>query len=243
VQGGYFMEESLAQYSALMVMEQDVGRERMKKFLRYELDSYLRGRGRAREEERPLLYSENQPYVHYWKGSLAMYALRDYIGEERLNAALREYVERNAFSGPPFPNAVDLVDAMRSAAPSEYEYLIEDLFETITLYDNRCDEARFEEIDGGRFRVTVDVRSRKVRADGRGVETEIPHEDWIEVGVFGEPGEDGQESILHLERHRLASGETAVELVVDDRPVRAGIDPRHLLIDRVPDDNVKRVAG
>lgn len=243
VKGGFFMEESLAQYSALMVMEKDVGPERMEKFLRYELDRYLRGRATARDEERPLLYTDYQPYAHYWKGSLAMYALRDYIGEDRLNDALRGYIERYAFTGPPYPNALDLVEAMRSAAPPEHEHLIEDLFETITLYDNRCEGARVEETDDGRYRVTIDVRSHKLRADGRGVETEVEHEDWIEVGVFGSDTDNGDEIPLTLEKCRIPSGASEITLVVDERPVRAGIDPRHLLIDRVPDDNCRRVKS
>jgi len=244
VQGATFIEESMAQYSALMVMEKNVGRERMKKFLAYELDRYLSGRGREREEERPLVTVENQGYIHYRKGSLAMYALRDYVGEERLNEALRDYIGRVAYQEPPYTNSLEFVEALREAAPESLDYLIEDLFETITLYDNRAEEATVEETENGRYRVRLAVQSRKVRADGRGVETEVPHEDWIEIGVFGERSEgepDGKP--LYLEKHRLASGSSAIEVVVDERPVRAGIDPRNLLIDRVPSDNVRRVTG
>jgi len=241
--GGYFVEESLAQYSALMVMEQDLGREHMEKFLRYELDKYLRGRGHEREEELPLAYCEHQPYLYYSKGSLAMYALRDYIGEDRVNQALRKYVAENAFVGPPFPNSLGLIEALREVTPEEYRYLIEDMFETITLYDNRCEDAIVEEMPDGRYVVSLDLSSHKARADGRGAETEIEHDDWIEIGVYGEKGEDGEDTILYMEKHRLESGANEIEVVVDAKPVRAGIDPRHLLIDRVPDDNVKRVTG
>jgi hypothetical protein len=241
--GGYFVEESLAQYSALMVMEQDLGREHMEKFLRYELDRYLRGRGREREEELPLAYCEEQPYLYYSKGSLAMYALRDYIGEDRINQALRRYVAENAFVGPPFPNSLGLIEALRQVTPEEYRYLIDDLFETITLYDNRCESAEYAETEDGRYRVTLDVESHKMRADGRGVESEIDHHDWVEIGVFGEKDDDGEDSILYLEKRHLTSGSNEIEVMVDSRPVRAGVDPRHVLIDRVPDDNVKRVSG
>ena len=66
--------ESLAQYSALMVMEKEYGREHMRRFLKYELDRYLRGRGGELIEELPLMRVENQPYIHYRKGSLVFYA-------------------------------------------------------------------------------------------------------------------------------------------------------------------------
>ena len=39
------LDETLAQYSALMVMKHKYGADKMRKFLKYELDSYLRGRG------------------------------------------------------------------------------------------------------------------------------------------------------------------------------------------------------
>src|SRR5690606_806884 len=41
VQGATMLSESLAQYSALMVMEKEYGRDKMHKFLAYELKGYL----------------------------------------------------------------------------------------------------------------------------------------------------------------------------------------------------------
>jgi hypothetical protein len=241
--GATFMEESFAQYSALMVMEQNYGREQMEKFLSYELDRYLRGRARERKEEPPLLLAADESYLYYQKGSLVTYALRDYIGEERMNAALRGFIERNRYVGPPYPNALDLVEALREATPEEYRYLVEDMIENITLYDNRAEDATVEELDDGRYRVAIKVLSHKMRADGRGVETELPHSDWIEIGVYGDENADGEEPFLYLEKHRLESGVNEIEVVVDEKPAKAGIDPRHLLVDRVPDDNTRKVAG
>jgi len=243
VKGAMFMEESFAQYSALMVMEQDYGRDQMEKFLSYELDRYLRGRSQERKEEPPLMLAGEESYVYYQKGSLVTYALRDYIGEERMNAALRDFIERNRYVGPPYPSALDLVETLREATPDEYDYLIEDMIENITLYDNRAEEATVEELEDGRYRVALTVQSRKMRADGRGVETEVSQDDWIEIGVYGEENADGEQPFLYLDKHRLTGGTHEIELVVDARPVRVGIDPRHLLIDRVPDDNVRKVTG
>ena len=82
-----------------------------------------------------------------------------------------------------------------------------------------------------------------MRADGRGVETEVPSDDWIEIGVYGEEDADGEQPFLYLEKHRLTGGTHEIEIVVDGVPVRAGIDPRHLFVDRVPDDNIRKVTG
>ena len=52
------MVETMAQYSALMVMEEEYGPELMRKFLKYELDRYLRGRGDE------LIIGRSFPYDH-----------------------------------------------------------------------------------------------------------------------------------------------------------------------------------
>ncbi len=41
-----------------MVMRHTYGPESMKKFLRYQLDGYLRGRAQERDEEKPLIRVE-----------------------------------------------------------------------------------------------------------------------------------------------------------------------------------------
>lgn len=241
--GGTFIEESMAQYSALMVMEKDYGRDKMERFLKYELDRYLSGRAAARKDELPLALCELQSYVYYQKGSLATYALRDYVGEERLNEALRGFVTRHAFQGPPYPGSTEFVSALREATPDQYKYMVEDAFETITLYDNRCESVAARDVGDGRYEVTLAVSSRKVRSDGKGVETEVPEDDWIEIGVYGEKGDADEAPFLYLGKHRFTGGAGEVSVVVDGAPARAGIDPRHLLIDRVPDDNVKKAGG
>ena len=66
------LSESLAQYSSLMVMEKELGRDRMRKFLKYEMDQYLSARGREQLRERPLWKVEyKQFYVFYKKAAVA----------------------------------------------------------------------------------------------------------------------------------------------------------------------------
>ena len=130
------------------------------------------------------------------------------------------------------------LQSLQTMSRRQADDLVEDYLETITLYDNRMEGVEVEELEDGRYLVALDLLSRKMRADGHGIETEIDHNDWIEIGVYGDDGGSG--TPIYLERHRLASGENRIEVVVEEKPVRAGIDPRHLLIDRVPDDNLKR---
>lgn len=235
VQGSTVMSETLSQYSALMVMEKEYGRAKMAKFLKYELNRYLQGRATERKKELPLMLVENQQYIHYNKGSLVMYTLREYIGEEALNRALAGYIKKVGFQRAPFTNSVEFVEAIRAETPEKYAYLIEDLFETITLYDNRMVSAKATE-EGGAWTVELEMMSKKFRASESGQETEIEVNDWIEVGLMDEDGE-----FLYREKHQLSEETTTLSITVDEKPAKAGIDPIVMLVDRNPDDNVKTV--
>src|SRR5690606_37817488 len=124
VQGATLMSESLSQYSALMVMRawhQARGEpHKMPKFLRYEMRNYLGARSSETIEEMPLLLVENQQYIHYNKASVVLYALAEYIGEDRVNQALRDYIAEVGFQRPPFTVSYDLYEHLKKVTPDQY---------------------------------------------------------------------------------------------------------------------------
>lgn len=244
-QGMTVLVETLAQYSALMVMEREYGPEKMRRFLKYELDRYLSSRGGELIEELPLKLVENQGYIHYRKGSLVMYALKDAMGEAAVNRALRRLLDEYAFKGPPFPLSGALIDALRAEAAPDQQALITDLFERITLFDLKVTDARVDALPDGRYRVAFDVEAHQLDADGQGRETEVPLNLALDVAVFGAAGDDlGEDDLpdpLVIEKRPVASGTTSFEFVVDEAPERVGIDPYLKMIDRNPADNLKRV--
>jgi ABC-type transport system involved in multi-copper enzyme maturation permease subunit len=231
-QGATMTAETMAQYSALMVMKKSFGPLKMRRFLKYELDRYLFGRALEQKKEVPLGRVENQPYIHYEKGSIAMYRLQATVGEERLNQALREYVQRVKFKGPPYTNSTELIAAMRSAVPEAERGIIDDLFETITLYDNRVLSATATK-NGDGWDVKLKVKAAKFRADADGNQKEIDFSDMIDIGALDERGE-----AIVIERRLIAKGESEVSFRSPRRPATVGIDPLNTLIDRVSDDNV-----
>ena len=237
VQGATMITETLAEYSALMVMEREYGKDKMKRFLAYELNRYLRGRGGELVAELPLEQVEGQSYIHYAKGSMVMYALRDYIGEDTVNRVLAQLIKDQAYQGPPYTTAADLVDRFRAAVPEDQRSLIEDLFETITLYDSRAVEATATPVGDGEYRVRWVVEVKKLRSDDRGSEREIPVNDLMDVAVLGEKGEP-----LFMEKRRITGPRMTFEATVRQRPAKAGVDPYNKLIDRNPEDNTTRVT-
>jgi ABC-2 type transport system permease protein len=244
VQGSTVLSESLAQYSALMVMEKEYGPHKMRRFLKYELDNYLRSRAGELVEELPLALVENQQYIHYRKGSLVWYALRDAIGEDTLNAILKRFLQDKGFQKAPYTTSRELLGYLREGTDPKHHALIADLFEKIVFFDNRVTSAKAVKRGDGKYVVSLDLHSLKQEAAGKGEEKERPLDDEIEVGVFARPesGKEADETVLYLKKHRFTGKQTTLEIEVDAEPFDAGIDPYNKLIDRVPDDNRKPVT-
>ena len=234
--GATVLSETLAEYSALMVMKNSVGPDRMRRFLRYDLDLYLMGRALENRKELPLADNEDQGYIHYRKGSLAMYLLQDVLGENQVNAVLHGLLAQYAFKGPPYPSVTVLIDALRKITPPAQAYLIDDLFDAIVLYENRAVSATAHRRPDGKYDVTLTVHANKVRAGELGDEKDVPLQDWIDIGVDDKAGNS-----LLRERKLIDGKETTFKLLVAGKPARAGIDPDNKLIDRKPDDNMMAV--
>lgn len=237
VEGAPMLTEILAQYSAMMVMERTHGREQVRRFLALMWIEYLNRRHNRENREVPLLFLSDQSNLIYRKGALVMYALREYLGEERVNAALRRFLEKHRSGEPPYPTSRDLYRELQAVAPGSLQVLLADLFEKITLWDLRAKQARAEPTGTGEWRITLDVAARKVAVDNVGAETEVPMDDWVEIGVFAPAEGEKLGEPLHLGKHRLRSGAQSITVTVPRQPARAGIDPYHLLIERDREDN------
>ncbi|MFL5356404.1 ABC transporter permease/M1 family aminopeptidase [Archangium sp.] len=238
VEGAPVLTESLAWYSAMAVVEKTYGAEHLRRLLGVMRESYLTPRARA---DVPLLRATDR-FLAYRKGPFAMYALREYVGEERVNTALRRLLEKHGSGAPPLPTSLDLYRELRAVTPDALGSLLHDLFEANTFWDLEAKQATAEPAEAGTWRVTLEVRARKVVVDTEGVATEVPMDDLVEVGVFAGSEDGAPGKPLYLRMHRIRSGEQRITVSVPGEPARAGIDPRILLIDVKAEDNLATVT-
>jgi aminopeptidase N len=236
--GATVLSETLAEYSALMVMKNSVGPAKMRRFLRYDLNRYLSGRAMETKKELPLADNENQGYLHYAKGSLAMYQLQDVLGEDKVNGVLRALLARYAYASSPYPSVSVLVDALRKVTPPQDAYLIDDLFNHIVLYENHAVSASALRRPDGKYELSLKVFANKLHASELGEEKEVPLNDWIDIGADDKDGNG-----LVRERRLITQKDNSFKLVLGARPVKAGIDPDNKLIDRKPNDNMIQVES
>jgi ABC-2 type transport system permease protein len=254
VEGSNMMSESLAEYSALQVMAHKYGPDLMHRYLRHELDTYLRGRAGEIRHEPPLALVQREAYVWYQKGGQILYTLADYIGEDKLDLALHNFLiqyryanannQVDAHDNPgaseardaAYPDTRMMVEAIRAQTPPELQYLVEDGFNRIVLYDNKAVSASSQKMPDGKYKVTLEVDARKVQSDGNGAETPVALADYIEIGVFS--GKKDEEKPLYLKKEKFTEEHKRFVIVVDQQPTLAGIDPYNKLIDRNADDNM-----
>ena len=248
MEGSLLLVEGLANYSAMMMLKKMRGEKELRGGLRYLRARYLGGRaGWGPAGEPPLIRVETQNWVTYNKGALAMFLVQERLGEDAMNRALKNYLQRYRFKGAPYPRSVDLVAALRAEAKTdEDQNLITDLFERVILYDLRVTGPTAVRRPDGKWDVTVPVEARKLAVDSSAAETEATLAQPIDVGLFtAEPGTSSfsAKDVIVTERRLIRSGAQALKFVTDRKPTHAGIDPWNYYIDRNANDNVQSVEN
>jgi ABC-2 type transport system permease protein len=235
LQGMGVINETLSSYSALMLSEHVEGRAAVRPDVAALGGMYLDTRSRQRIEELPVVRTETG--VTGNKGVHAMYALRDVLGADRVNLALKRFIEKYGNRPPPNPTTRELVAELRAVAGDEYQALITDWFERITLYDVAVTGAQELAVADG-YEVTIEVAARQLDVDGSGVETEVPLRAPFDVAVFA-PGADRAAEPIYLEKHWLTSGSQSVVVRVPAPAGRVAVDPYGLMLDRKAQDNAR----
>ncbi|WP_378173881.1 M1 family aminopeptidase [Aquimarina sp. SS2-1] len=139
VKGRHMILETLSQYAALMVLKKHYSEEKVLQFLEFQKDVYNKDKRKSIIKEPSLTLVENQDYIYYSKGALAMYALQEEIGEDKVNIALKRFIDDwKSYQGEikkdvdQYATTKDLIRYFRDVTPDNLDYIITDLFESVT---------------------------------------------------------------------------------------------------------------
>jgi ABC-2 type transport system permease protein len=156
-----------------------------------------------------------------------------------------------------------MVNYIREVTPDSLSYIIEDMFETITLYKNRIVALKSTALENGKYEVTIEFEVSKYRNDEKGKKyygekvgdtlsyktaamskpvLSVPLADYIDIGIFSEEEMDrkNKEKQLYFQKHKITQIHNKITLIVDEKPLEVGIDPYNKLIDTKSDDNRRR---
>ncbi|MGH7718360.1 MAG: ABC transporter permease/M1 family aminopeptidase, partial [Gemmatimonadaceae bacterium] len=200
VEGLPFLSEGLAWYFAMQVVKESRGGEQRRRLLAFMRQPYP---FRPIRRGEPLLRALD-PYLAYRKGPFAMHALSEYVGSDRVNRAIRRLIEKHDSTGAPMATTLDLYRELKAVTPDSLQYLLHDLFEVNTYWKLETERVSAEQSADSTWQVTIDVRARKTVYDSAGVETEVPMDEWVQIGVFGpaEAGHEESSAPLYVRMHR-----------------------------------------
>ena len=138
VEGHNFILETLSQYAALMVLKSKYASEKVTQFLELQQKMYENKRKKAVSEP-SLALVENQDFVYYNTGAIAMYKLQELIGEEQVNKALKRFInDWRSYKGKVksgtnnYVTSKELLEYFRAVTPIDLQNDVYNLFETNT---------------------------------------------------------------------------------------------------------------
>ncbi len=233
--GAMMITESITEYFSLRIYQARFGKAKADKFLRLQRERYLRGRTTEQEEEPPLqLVTQAQQYISYGKGAFSFNALMHYLGEAELNGILRTFLEQYKFREAPYPTSLDFVDHLKKATPDSLQYVVEDMFEKVVLYDNRLENTRVKDAGNGEFSIDLSFRVNKQEFKGKEIVTpELA--DYIQFGFF-----DEEDNLIYLHTTKVSEQENTLSIRLNRKPARVVLDPNLMLMDKDIDDQEVR---
>jgi len=243
--GSLVIPEGLASYDALLLSEKKYGKAGMRQQVLDAWNYYHYVRRFMDDKEHPLI-TANAWFIWGGKTATVMYGLRDLIGEDSLNNALREFKNAYAFkTGGPFAGANDLYRILQKHTPDSLQYYLVDSWQKITFYDNKIISATVKPTGTkDEYRVDLKFNIDKVWVGNKGEDVPaINMDDYINIGVFGQDTKDKSgmtfAHFAYLKRYKFKRGDHELTITVKGKPKGVAIDPLGYLVDRNSNDNWK----
>lgn len=113
-EGAVMLTETLAMYTEMMLYQKMHGKAKMQERVKMHQQIYDAEKGFS--ENQPLYkVTANNSHISYSKGAVAMVKLSELIGEGKVNLALRNFLNHNAY--PKKPSALDLLEEFYKVSP------------------------------------------------------------------------------------------------------------------------------
>lgn len=228
-EGSALPTETLAMYIELMMYKKTYGEEHLLSRVNVHKDIYLSQRTFADEE--PLYKSDpEKPYLAYNKGMVVMYQLYKFLGEEKINTALKRFYEKYSYPNPP-PVSTDLINELYAVADGNLHPKIDELFKQIVTYDLSLNAVNVNINSDGSYTMDIDVSASKYIEDGRGGNESVPFSEPLEATVIFENNKK-QNVLLSVDENNVKTS-----FVFSDKPIKVTLDSAGKFLDKSEEDN------
>lgn len=223
-EGAPLLSESFAWYSAMQVFKESRGEgqlELLRTFMREPFPYPPIKRGE------PLLRAID-PYLAYRKGPFALYALSEYVGVDKVNAAFRHLKTKVNAPGGRLATTLDLYRELKEVTPDSLQYFLHDLFKVNTYWKFHVEHAKAKQNIDNTWQVDIELNAEKNVYDEKGTQRKLQMNDWVEMGLFAD--KSGTKEKIHLQKMQLHNGRQFLTITSKIKPNYVSVDPRLLLI-------------
>ncbi len=253
VKGFNVVSEGLTENAALHAYEKEFGWAKARRLLdKRAIQVYLTGRTMDSENELPLALGDGKAYQDYAKASWVFWGLRQTVGADKVNGAMKSLIQDFGSIGPPYVTTIEVVDYLKQATEPEFHQLISDYWDRVTFWDLTFAQSDINVSSNadGTYRVSFDIGIDKLVTSAEDdTEVSVTHMDdvtldeLVEVGFYTEdPTKQLGDGWFAKERIRLSKTTTTLAFDVAQRPTHVLLDPARLLFERNVKDNLIEVS-
>lgn len=126
-EGGAMLTETLAMYTELMLLKKMYGKKKAEENVKIHQNIYESEKGFSGNQPLIKMTSDNI-HISYSKGAVAMYELSELIGEDKVNLALKNFLNKNKFPNLK-PVSIDFLNEVYRVSDNKFHKKIKQLFE------------------------------------------------------------------------------------------------------------------
>ena len=239
VEGGALFVEGFAKYTEAVLLEKMYGKGALWQLSETANYRYFFGHTFATTPEPPVYLEDGQAYIAYGKDLTLMLALKDLLGEEKVNSLLRKLINDYGATAQTRVTALDFLKELYVIAP-EYKNLIDDWFKKIITYDLSITDQSYTKLENGQYEVKATIKASRTLFLDNGDIKKIGIDEPIRFAVLSKNANEvtSDQDLLHYQLHPINKEISTLTIIVDHEPKFVAIDPYGTRIDENLYDNV-----
>jgi ABC-2 type transport system permease protein len=239
VEGGSLFVEGFAKYTEAVMLEKMYGKGALWQLSETANYRYFHGHTYSSIPEPPVYLEDGQNYIAYGKYLTLMLALKDLLGEEKVNSVLRKLLNDYGETAKTRVTALDFLEELYTIAP-EHKKLIDDWFKQVITYDLSITDQSYTKLENGRYEVKATVKASRTLFLANGEIEEIGIDEPIRFAVLTKDANEvtSDKDLLHYQLHPINKEITELTFIVDQEPQFVAIDPYGTRVDENLHDNI-----
>ncbi|CAM1369609.1 M1 family aminopeptidase [Tenacibaculum xiamenense] len=242
VDGGGLITEGFCKYTEAVIMEKLFGKQILWQLNEQANNRYFSGRSYAEVEEVPIYLENGQGHLIYGKACMAFTALKELIGTDTLNRAIKTLLNTHKNDVEPKVTSLDLLEALYEVSPKEYHKLIDDWFKRIITYDLTIENVETVKLNSIEFKTKLTVKAKRFEQQIGGKMLEIAIDEPILIALFNDhPSMARPEDTLYLKHHLINKSSQEITIITKKKPSFVAIDPYGTRVEERRVDNLKQL--